>query len=135
MFVFGAPGEEMFIVLRGKIRLHKNGAFITNLTPGTSIVLGSGATGESEITYNAPAGAGVGYQLASSDFRTADAVSGTLKTVLDLTGEDAAAHEAGQIERRIFPDGNHALLGQDGMGGIAGDLEEMMEGLAIFAEA
>jgi PPM family protein phosphatase len=30
----GAPGEEMFIVLRGKIRLHKNGAFITNLTPG-----------------------------------------------------------------------------------------------------
>ena len=30
----GAPGEEMFIVLRGKVRLHKNGAFITNLTPG-----------------------------------------------------------------------------------------------------
>jgi serine/threonine protein phosphatase PrpC len=30
----GAAGDEMFIVLRGKIRLHKNGAFITNLTPG-----------------------------------------------------------------------------------------------------
>jgi serine/threonine protein phosphatase PrpC len=30
----GTPGEEMFIVLRGKIRLHKNGAFITNLAAG-----------------------------------------------------------------------------------------------------
>lgn len=30
----GAPGEEMFIVLRGKIRLHKNGAYITNLGSG-----------------------------------------------------------------------------------------------------
>ena len=31
----GTPGEEMFIVLRGKIRLHKNGAFITNLAAGS----------------------------------------------------------------------------------------------------
>jgi len=31
----GAPGEEMFIVLRGKVRLHKNGAFITNLAAGS----------------------------------------------------------------------------------------------------
>lgn len=30
----GAAGDEMFIVLRGKIRLHKNGAFITNLASG-----------------------------------------------------------------------------------------------------
>ncbi|HET6147561.1 MAG TPA: Stp1/IreP family PP2C-type Ser/Thr phosphatase [Polyangia bacterium] len=33
----GAPGEEMFIVLRGKIRLHKNGAFITNLAAGSHV--------------------------------------------------------------------------------------------------
>jgi serine/threonine protein phosphatase PrpC len=31
----GEPGEEMFIVLRGKIRLHKNGAFITTLAAGS----------------------------------------------------------------------------------------------------
>jgi CRP-like cAMP-binding protein len=31
----GEPGEEMFIVLRGKIRLHKNGAFITMLAAGS----------------------------------------------------------------------------------------------------
>lgn len=31
----GAPGEEMFIVLRGKVRLHKNGAFITTLAAGS----------------------------------------------------------------------------------------------------
>ena len=30
----GASGDEMFIVLRGKVRLHKNGAFITNLASG-----------------------------------------------------------------------------------------------------
>src|SRR5581483_4117295 len=30
----GTPGEEMFILLRGKIRLHKNGAFITHLGAG-----------------------------------------------------------------------------------------------------
>jgi PPM family protein phosphatase len=30
----GTPGEEMFIVLRGKVRLHKNGAFITTLAAG-----------------------------------------------------------------------------------------------------
>jgi hypothetical protein len=31
----GAPGEELFIVLRGKVRLHKNGAFITTLAAGS----------------------------------------------------------------------------------------------------
>jgi serine/threonine protein phosphatase PrpC len=31
----GSPGEEMFILLRGKIRLHKNGAFITHLLTGS----------------------------------------------------------------------------------------------------
>jgi CRP-like cAMP-binding protein len=31
----GTPGEEMFILLRGKIRLHKNGAFITHLLAGS----------------------------------------------------------------------------------------------------
>jgi serine/threonine protein phosphatase PrpC len=31
----GTPGEEMFIVLRGKIRLHKNGAYITTLAAGS----------------------------------------------------------------------------------------------------
>jgi len=30
----GSPGDEMFVLLRGKIRLHKNNAFITHLTPG-----------------------------------------------------------------------------------------------------
>jgi serine/threonine protein phosphatase PrpC len=33
----GAAGEEMFILLRGKIRLHKNEAFITHLMPGAHI--------------------------------------------------------------------------------------------------
>ena len=33
----GAPGDEMFVLLRGKIRLHKNNAFITHLTPGAHI--------------------------------------------------------------------------------------------------
>jgi serine/threonine protein phosphatase PrpC len=37
MITEGAPGEEMFIVLRGKIRLHKNGAFITNLAAGSHV--------------------------------------------------------------------------------------------------
>jgi serine/threonine protein phosphatase PrpC len=33
----GTPGDEMFILLRGKIRLHKNDAFITHLAPGAHI--------------------------------------------------------------------------------------------------
>ncbi|HVR02612.1 MAG TPA: Stp1/IreP family PP2C-type Ser/Thr phosphatase [Polyangia bacterium] len=33
----GTPGDEMFILLRGKIRLHKNDAFITYLAPGAHI--------------------------------------------------------------------------------------------------
>jgi serine/threonine protein phosphatase PrpC len=33
----GLPGDEMFVLLRGKIRLHKNNAFITYLTPGAHI--------------------------------------------------------------------------------------------------
>jgi hypothetical protein len=33
----GTPGDEMFILLRGKIRLHKNDAFITHLMPGSHI--------------------------------------------------------------------------------------------------
>src|SRR3954469_7497791 len=33
----GTPGDEMFILLRGKLRLHKNEAFITHLTPGAHI--------------------------------------------------------------------------------------------------
>jgi serine/threonine protein phosphatase PrpC len=33
----GTPGDEMFILLRGKIRLHKNDAFITHLEPGSHI--------------------------------------------------------------------------------------------------
>jgi serine/threonine protein phosphatase PrpC len=33
----GTPGDEMFILLRGKIRLHKNDAFITHLMPGAHI--------------------------------------------------------------------------------------------------
>jgi serine/threonine protein phosphatase PrpC len=33
----GTPGDEMFILLRGKIRLHKNDAFITDLMPGAHI--------------------------------------------------------------------------------------------------
>jgi PPM family protein phosphatase len=33
----GTTGDEMFILLRGKIRLHKNDAFITHLDPGAHI--------------------------------------------------------------------------------------------------
>ncbi|HEX3696910.1 MAG TPA: Stp1/IreP family PP2C-type Ser/Thr phosphatase [Polyangia bacterium] len=33
----GQPGDEMFVLLRGKIRLHKNNAFITHLVPGAHI--------------------------------------------------------------------------------------------------
>jgi len=33
----GTPGDEMFVLLRGKIRLHKNDAFITFLEPGAHI--------------------------------------------------------------------------------------------------
>jgi serine/threonine protein phosphatase PrpC len=33
----GTPGDEMFILLRGKISLHKNEAFITDLLPGAHI--------------------------------------------------------------------------------------------------
>jgi hypothetical protein len=33
----GTPGDEMFILLRGKIRLHKNDAFITHLEAGAHI--------------------------------------------------------------------------------------------------
>jgi serine/threonine protein phosphatase PrpC len=33
----GTPGDEMFVLLRGKIRLHKNDAFITFLDPGAHI--------------------------------------------------------------------------------------------------
>ncbi|HVR62215.1 MAG TPA: cyclic nucleotide-binding domain-containing protein, partial [Polyangia bacterium] len=33
----GQAGDEMFVLLRGKIRLHKNNAFITHLLPGAHI--------------------------------------------------------------------------------------------------
>ncbi len=33
----GTPGDEMFILLRGKLRLHKNEAFITHMMPGAHI--------------------------------------------------------------------------------------------------
>lgn len=33
----GTPGEEMFILLKGKVRVHKNEAFITHLLPGSHI--------------------------------------------------------------------------------------------------
>ena len=33
----GTAGDEMFVLLRGKIRLHKNDAFITHLEPGAHI--------------------------------------------------------------------------------------------------
>ena len=33
----GTAGDEMFVLLRGKIRLHKNDAFITHLEPGSHI--------------------------------------------------------------------------------------------------
>ena len=33
----GTPGDEMFILLRGKLTLHKNAAFITHLAPGAHI--------------------------------------------------------------------------------------------------
>lgn len=33
----GTQGDEMFVLLRGKIRLHKNDAFITHLEPGAHI--------------------------------------------------------------------------------------------------
>ncbi len=30
----GEPGDDLYIILRGRVRLHKDGAFITNLVPG-----------------------------------------------------------------------------------------------------
>src|SRR5688572_2299434 len=30
----GEPGDDLYILLRGRVRLHKDGAFITNLSPG-----------------------------------------------------------------------------------------------------
>ena len=33
----GTPGDEMFVLLKGKLRLHKNDAFITELEPGAHI--------------------------------------------------------------------------------------------------
>jgi serine/threonine protein phosphatase PrpC len=33
----GSPGEELFILLKGKVRVHKNEAFITHLLPGSHI--------------------------------------------------------------------------------------------------
>ena len=33
----GTPGDEMYVLLRGKIRLHKNDTFITHLEPGSHI--------------------------------------------------------------------------------------------------
>lgn len=31
----GQPGDDLFILLKGKVRLHKDGAFVTQLGPGT----------------------------------------------------------------------------------------------------
>jgi PPM family protein phosphatase len=33
----GDPGDELYILLKGKVRLHKEGAFITHLTPGAHL--------------------------------------------------------------------------------------------------
>src|SRR5678809_1667135 len=33
----GTPGDEMYVLLRGKIRLHETDAFITHLEPGAHI--------------------------------------------------------------------------------------------------
>jgi serine/threonine protein phosphatase PrpC len=33
----GSPGEEMFVILRGKVRLHKGEAYITSLGPGAHL--------------------------------------------------------------------------------------------------
>ncbi len=33
----GTPGDEMYVLLKGKIRLHKNNAFITHLDPGAHL--------------------------------------------------------------------------------------------------
>jgi serine/threonine protein phosphatase PrpC len=33
----GEPGDDLYILLRGRVRLHKDGAFITNLGPGAHL--------------------------------------------------------------------------------------------------
>jgi serine/threonine protein phosphatase PrpC len=33
----GEPGDDLYILLRGRVRLHKDGAFITNLLPGAHL--------------------------------------------------------------------------------------------------
>jgi serine/threonine protein phosphatase PrpC len=33
----GEPGDDLYILLRGRVRLHKEGAFITNLLPGAHL--------------------------------------------------------------------------------------------------
>ena len=50
-------------------------------------------------------------------------------------GEHAAAHEAHDVERRVLPHGDDALLGEHGMGGVPGDLEEVVERLPVPPEA
>src|SRR5262249_58866119 len=49
--------------------------------------------------------------------------------------EHAAAEEAGDVEGCVLADGDDALLEQDGVRGVAGDLEEVVEHLAVLAEA
>jgi hypothetical protein len=67
----------------------------TFLTSGTSIILGSGGVNESQITYTAPSGAGVSFQLASGNFSTPDTTSGTTQIHSALRIE---YHESGSVE-------------------------------------
>lgn len=68
---------------------------MTLLTSGTSITLGDGSTDGMEITYSAPAGNGVSYQLAPGNFTTPDTVTGNIQSNSALRTE---YHEAGSVE-------------------------------------
>ncbi len=50
-------------------------------------------------------------------------------------GEHAAAHEAGEVEGRVFPNRNDALLREHGMRRVSCDLEKVVKRLSLRAKA
>src|SRR5262247_1306116 len=51
------------------------------------------------------------------------------------TRQHAAAHEARDVERRVLPDADDALLGEHRVRRVAGDLQEVMEAPPVLLEA
>src|SRR5262249_20062731 len=51
------------------------------------------------------------------------------------TGQDAAAHETHDVERRVFPDGNDTLFRQYGVRRVARSLQEVVQAAPVLLEA